>query len=105
MSRFTGLLALVLIVGGAYAFSTNRKAISPKVVFWGLTLQFALAVLVLRTPFGLVFQFIGGGVTRMLDFAQAGSEFVFGPLASAKGPAGVVFAFHVLPVIIFVASF
>src|SRR5579884_2551447 len=41
----------------------------------------------------------------MLDFAQAGSEFVFGPLAKANGPAGVVFAFHVLPVIIFVASF
>ncbi len=105
MSRFTGLLGLAAILGGAYAFSSRRKSIPVRVVAWGLGLQFALALLVLRTPFGLLFQWIGAGVNHMLDFAQAGSEFVFGPLAKANGPAGVVFAFHVLPVIIFVASF
>jgi CNT family concentrative nucleoside transporter len=105
MSRFTGLLGLALILAGAYIFSTNRRAIQPRVVLWGLGLQIALALLVLRTGFGRVFEFIGAGVTRMLEFAQAGNEFVFGSLASPKGPAGVVFAFHVLPIIIFVASF
>src|SRR5262249_35752423 len=63
-----------------------------------------LALLVLRRPVGRVFEVIGAGVTRLLDFAQAGSQFVFGPLAKADGPAGVVFAFNVLPIIIFVAS-
>ena len=105
MDRFTGVLGLALILAGAWAFSTNRRAIRPRVVLWGVGLQIALAVLVLRTGFGRVFEVIGRGVTRMLDFAQAGSEFVFGSLASVKGPAGVVFAFHVLPIIIFVASF
>jgi len=105
MTRFTGLLGLALILAGAYAFSTNRRAIQPRVVLWGLGLQLALALLVLRTGFGRVFETVGAGITRMLDFAQAGSEFVFGPLAKATGPAGVVFAFRVLPIIIFVASF
>jgi CNT family concentrative nucleoside transporter len=105
MSRFTGLLGLALILAGAYAFSTNRRAIRPKVVVSGLLLQIVLALLVLRTAAGRIFEIIGAGVTRMLDFAQAGSQFVFGPLARADGPAGVVFAFQVLPIIIFVASF
>ena len=105
MSRLTGLLGLGLILVGAWAFSTRRTSIRPRVVLWGLGLQITLALLVLRTGFGRVFELIGAGVTRMLDFAQAGSEFVFGPLASATGPAGVVFAFRVLPIIIFVASF
>ena len=106
MSRFTGLLGLALIVGGAYAFSTRRRAIPLKVVLWGLGLQFALALLVLRTPFGRIFQWIGAGVNHMLDYAQTGSSFVFwAPVPVLKPPSGVIFAFHVLPIIIFVASF
>ncbi len=104
MSRFTGLLGLAVILAGAYVFSTNRRAIRPRVVLWGLGLQIGLALLVLRTQFGRVFEVAGAGVTGMLGFAQKGSEFVFGPLARADGPAGVVFAFNVLPIIIFVAS-
>ncbi|HYM11574.1 MAG TPA: nucleoside transporter C-terminal domain-containing protein [Bryobacterales bacterium] len=106
MSRFTGVLGLALIVGGAWVFSTNRRAIRLKVVLWGLGLQLVLALLVLRTGVGRVFEFIGRGVTHMLDFAQAGSTFVFwAPAPGGKGPEGVVFAFHVLTIIIFVASF
>ena len=105
MSRFTGLLGLALILAIAYALSTNRRAIQPRIVLWGLGLQIVLAVLVLRTGFGRVFEVMGAGVTGMLGFAQRGSEFVFGPLAKADGPLGVIFAFHVLPIIIFVASF
>jgi CNT family concentrative nucleoside transporter len=104
MSRFTGLLGLALILAAAWVFSADRRAIRPRVVVWGLFLQITLALLVLRTNFGRVFEVIGGVITRLLDFAQEGSSLVFGPLASATGPAGVVFAFRVLPVIIFVAS-
>ena len=75
MSRFTGVLGLALILAGAYLFSTNRRAIRPKVVLWGLALQIALALLVLRTGFSRVFEVIGAGVTRLRDFAQTGSNF------------------------------
>jgi CNT family concentrative nucleoside transporter len=104
MSRFTGLLGLALILAAAWVFSSDRRAIRPRVVVWGLILQIVLALLVLRTGFGRVFEVIGGVITRLLDFAQAGSTFVFGSLASTTGPVGVVFAFRVLPIIIFVAS-
>ena len=105
LSRFTGLLGLALIVAGAYLFSTNRRAIRTKGVLCGLGLQIALALLVLRTGFGRVFEVIGEGVTRLRDFAQKGGEFVFwAPVAGGQGPAGVVFAFHILTIIIFVAS-
>jgi CNT family concentrative nucleoside transporter len=106
MSRFTGLLGLALIVGGAWVFSTNRRAIQLKVVLWGLGLQLVLALLVLRTAVGRIFEFIARGVTHMLDYAQSGSAFVFWAPGVVKGPPnGVVFAFHVLTIIIFVASF
>ncbi len=106
MSRFTGLLGLALILAVAYALSTNRRAIRLKVVLSGLVLQIVLAVLVLRTGFGRVFEVMGMGVNKMLEYAQEGYKFVFwAPQPGGQGAQGVVFAFHVLPIIIFVASF
>jgi concentrative nucleoside transporter, CNT family len=105
MERFTGIAGLVLIVSVAWLFSAQRRAIKGRVVFWGLTLQFAFAVLVLKTGFGRVFQAIGSGVNSMLEYAEAGSQFVFGPLGAKEGAFGVVFAFQVLPIVIFIASF
>jgi CNT family concentrative nucleoside transporter len=60
---------------------------------------------VLKTDFGLIFQKIGDGVNAMLDFVEAGSGFLFGPLGLKSGPFGVIFAFQVLPIVIFIASF
>src|SRR5256886_5179445 len=105
MGRFTGLLGLVVILGVAYLLSNQRRAIRLRILFWGLGLQFAFAVLVLRTDFGKVFQAIGAGVNAMLDFAEVGSQFLFGPLGTKGGPFGVIFAFQVLPIVIFIASF
>ena len=68
-------------------------------------LQFAFAVLVLKTDFGLIFKRIGDGVNAMLEFAEVGSQFLFGPLGTKGGPYGVIFAFQVLPIVIFIASF
>lgn len=104
MDRFTGLLGLVLILGVAYGVSENRRRISPRIVIWGLVLQFAFAFLVLKTDFGRVFQAASGAVNALLDYAEAGSQFVFGPLGAKSGPFGVVFAFQVLPIVIFIAS-
>src|SRR3954463_3378608 len=105
MGRFTGLLGLVVILGVAYLFSSQRHAIRLRILLWGLGLQFAFAVLVLRTDFGKLFQAIGAGVNAMLEYAEVGSQFLFGPLGTKGGPFGVVFAFQVLPIVIFIASF
>jgi CNT family concentrative nucleoside transporter len=105
MERFTGLLGLAVILGVAWLFSANRRAIQLRVILWGLGLQFAFAVLVLKTDFGKVFQAIGAGVNAMLRYAEVGSEFLFGPLGLKSGPHGVLFAFQVLPIVIFIASF
>ncbi|MFB3826221.1 MAG: NupC/NupG family nucleoside CNT transporter [Bryobacteraceae bacterium] len=105
MGRFTGLIGLLVILGAAWLFSAHKRAIKARVLISGMTLQFAFALLVLKTDFGLVFQAIGAGVNAMLDYAEAGSQFVFGPLGVKSGPFGVVFAFQVLPIVIFIASF
>ncbi|HWQ55227.1 MAG TPA: nucleoside transporter C-terminal domain-containing protein [Bryobacteraceae bacterium] len=105
MERFTGLIGLVVILAVAWLFSAHKRAIKARILFWGLTLQFTFAILVLKTDFGRVFHAIGVGVNAMLQFAEAGSAFVFGPLGAKSGPFGVVFAFQVLPIVIFIASF
>jgi CNT family concentrative nucleoside transporter len=104
MDRYTGLLGLVVILGGCYLFSTNRKAIQPRLLVWGLGLQFVFAFLVLKTGFGAVFQAASVAVNALLEYAEAGAKFLFGPLGSKDGPMGVVFAFQVLPIVIFIAS-
>jgi len=104
MERFTGLLGLVVIVALCYALSTSRKSIKPQLLLWGLGLQFAFAFLVLKTNFGFVFQAASSAVNALLEYAEAGSKFVFGPLGEKSGPFGVVFAFQVLPIVIFIAS-
>ena len=104
MDRFTGLLGLLLILAVSFLFSSNRRAIQPRVLFWGLGLQFGFAFLVLKTDFGQLFQIASYAVNALLDYAERGSEFLFGPLGIKSGPFGVVFAFQVLPIVIFIAS-
>jgi CNT family concentrative nucleoside transporter len=105
MQRFTGLLGLVAILAVAWLFSTHKRQIKLRLIVWGMGLQILFAVLVLKTDFGIVFKRIGDGVNAMLEFAEVGSQFLFGPLGTKGGPFGVVFAFQVLPIVIFIASF
>jgi CNT family concentrative nucleoside transporter len=105
MGRFTGILGLLTMLGFAYVFSTNRRAIRLKTIAWGLGLQFVFAVFVLRIDAGrIVFQKAGDVVTRLLGYAYAGSHFVFGDLAKPGSQLGY-FAFGVLPTVIFIAAF
>jgi len=78
-----------------------QARIKLRIVAWGLGLQFAFAVIVLKTPASEVLQTISNGVKAMFGYAEAGSTFVFGDLGTAKPPMGFVFAFQVLPIIIF----
>jgi CNT family concentrative nucleoside transporter len=105
VGRFTGFLGLAIILAVAWLLSAKPRAVKLRIVVWGLGLQFAFALLVLKTGFGRVFQAIGAGVNAMLGYVEAGTLFLFGPLGIAKGPYGVIFAFQVLPIVIFIASF
>ena len=104
MDRLVGLVGIAVILGLAVGFSTNRKAIRWSLVGWGLGLQLMLALFILKTDVGRTFfQALGSGVTKLLDFAGEGSAFVFGPLVRDPN-MGFIFAFKVLPAIIFVGS-
>src|ERR1700729_2205540 len=106
MGRFTGILGLLTMLGLAYALSSNRRAIRLKTVAWGLGLQLLFASLVLRFDAGRdLFEKIGAGVTKMLSYSYEGSSFVFGELGKQNSSLGLIFAFQVLPTIIFIASF
>jgi concentrative nucleoside transporter, CNT family len=110
---FGGILAF------AYALSTNRRAIRGQVVAWGLGLQVLFALLVLKTDAGQrTFQWLGDRMRQLLEYSAVGATLVFGPLGDravwtrvmtgALGEAGaqygVIFAFQILPTIIFIAA-
>jgi CNT family concentrative nucleoside transporter len=108
MERLLSLVGLVVILAIAYLFSTDRKAIRGKTVFWGLVLQFLFALFVLKTTVGqVVFAWLGAKINRLLQFSFVGSEFLFGKLGLPGGGGdniGFIFAFQVLPTIIFIAA-
>jgi len=105
MGRFTGILGLLTMLGLAYIFSTNRKAIRLKTVGWGLGLQIGFAFFVLRVEEGRkLFQRAGDAVNQLLAYAFAGSQFVFGDLGKQGSHFGFYFAFQVLPTVIFICA-
>jgi CNT family concentrative nucleoside transporter len=105
MGRFTGLLGILTMLLLAYIFSTDRKAIRAKTVAWGLGLQFAFAFFVLRFEIGrYIFQKAGDAVNKLLSYSFVGSEFMFGELGKKISSFGFIFAFQVLPTIIFIAA-
>lgn len=106
MRRFAGILGMLTMLGLAYAFSTNRRAIRLKTVAWGLFLQLTFAFFVLRFELGRrIFEIAGFYVNRLLSFSYVGSEFVFGEIGKKISAMGFSFAFQVLPTIIFIAAF
>ena len=105
MSRYIGLLGIALIIGVGVLLSSNRRAIRWSVIAWGLGLQVTFALFVLKVPAGQeLFRTLGAAVTALLHFSYAGSEFVFGEIGKPDSSLGVVFAFQVLPAIIFVSA-
>ena len=108
MGHFTGILGIGVIVGLAWLFSSDRKAIKLKTVLWGFGLQFALGIFVLKSTIGgKVFGLLSDGASKLLSYSYAGSSFVFGDIGLPKeiSRLGFSFAFQVLPTIIFIAAF
>ena len=125
MGDYIGILGMAVILGIAYAFSSNRKAINLRVVGAALALQAAIAAFVLYFDWGRnVIRFLSDGVLAIISYSRAGIDMVFGPLADISiptrgtieseygltmvpdAPIGVAFSFaiNVLPIIIFFAA-
>ncbi|MCB0390838.1 MAG: hypothetical protein KDD58_06100 [Bdellovibrionales bacterium] len=110
MERLVSLLGLVCLVAMAYAISKHRKHVDFRIVATGLGLQLILALLVLGVPglgipgpFRGAFELANDFIVSLLNFTVQGSKFIFGDLLDVK-KSGFIFAFQVLPTIIFMAS-
>ena len=102
MERFTGLLGILAILLAAVLFSKHKRAIRPSVILWGVGLQLLFAFIVLRTPAADAFRVVSEKVNALIGYSLAGSKFVFGDQLGGSQP--VVFAFQVLPIVIFISS-
>ena len=104
-SFFRGLLGLISLLLISYLFSRNRKGIDWKLVGKGLSIQILFAVLILKVPFVYsVFNFIAKGFAKIINFTNKGSEFLFGNLMIPSESWGYIFAFQVLPTVIFFSA-
>jgi CNT family concentrative nucleoside transporter len=111
MERFTGLIGIAVILGIAFLFSNNRKAINYRLVISGISLQFLIAILVLKIPpVTAFFQKLGHGMEKIEQFAKEGASFVYGGIAVQQfdgtlgtfRSGGFVFAFNITATIILV---
>ena len=103
MHYLIGLAGVLVILLLAWLLSRDRKAIRPRVVGAAFALQAGIAVMVLHVPWGRdVLAFLSAGVSNLLGYANAGTQFLFGRLAT--DPLGQMFAIQALPVIIFFAA-
>ena len=107
MNQFTGIIGIVVLLAIAYAMSDNREKINYRTVAWGLALQIMFGVLILKTPIGRpIFSFVDKMISKLIGFADKGSEFVFGSQVNDIGfhPAFESIAFRLLPTIIFFSA-
>jgi concentrative nucleoside transporter, CNT family len=119
LARYTGVLGILAVLAAAWLFSTDRRRIRWRTIFWGLGLQVTFAFLVLRFSFGqAAITWAGSVVTNMLAATFAGTQVLFGELGLPNAgrfgalisdklhpAAGAIFAFQVLPTIIFISAF
>jgi CNT family concentrative nucleoside transporter len=114
MGRWTGVIGILLILLVAFLSSTNRRAIRWRTILWGVGLQILFAFAVLRWPWGqFALRKTADFITNIIGYAGFGARFVFAWLAEdqtflnaiRKEPVGpVIFAFIVMPIVIFIAS-
>jgi len=99
-----GLFGLAVLIGIAWLFSNNKRAVDWRLVVTGIALQIAFAAVVLLVPGGRdVFDALGKGFVKILSFVNEGSGFIFGSLMDTS-QFGFIFAFQVLPTIIFFSA-
>jgi len=98
-------LGMAVLLGFCYLLSTNRRAINWRLVGGGITLQILLALLILKVPgVNLIFDYIAGFFQAVLQYTEAGAEFLFGSIINDQETFGYIFAFQVLPTIVFFSA-
>lgn len=106
MDRYTGVLGILAVLGAAWLGSTDRRRIRWRTVAWGIGLQLIFAFCVLRFDFGQrAMAWAGDVVNSMLHSTEAGTRVLFGALGTPNTSLGSIFAFQVLPTIIFISAF
>jgi CNT family concentrative nucleoside transporter len=106
LDRFTGVLGILAVLLAAWLGSTDRKHIRWRTVAWGLSLQLVFAFFVLKFTYGqAAMAWAGGVVGKMLGATEAGTKVLFGALGTPNTSLGSIFAFQVLPTIIFISAF
>lgn len=104
-SLWRGAIGMISLIFIAFLFSSNRKAINWKIVGIGLTFQLLIAIGVLKVEFiKSIFEFVGSLFVSVLEFTRAGSKFLFEGLVVDMDTFGFIFAFQVLPTIIFFSA-
>ncbi len=105
-SLFHGLLGMLVLILIAYAFSSNRKAISWRVVLTGIAIQLVLAFGILEVPVvQMFFEYIGRLFVKILEFTRAGTDFLFAAFSTGKIETPLLnFAITILPTIIFFSA-
>ena len=111
MSRFIGVIGIILFLAIAYGMSNNRKQINYKTVGVGLVLQFLLAVFILKVPLGVkIFAFVATVINKILDSSMKGAEFVFGWLCGPKSetviapPDNFIYAIMMIATMVLIMS-
>ncbi|MBI1183845.1 Na+ dependent nucleoside transporter [bacterium] len=99
------LLATTVFLGIAYLLSSNKKLVNKKQIIWGLLLQLSFAIAVLKVPFVKdAFRYVANAFNGLLQVSEAGAEFLFGNLIDPSQSWGYLFAFKVLPTIVFFSA-
>lgn len=105
-NRYLNIVGIFVILGIAWLFSHKRSAINKQTISAAFLLHITLAFFVLRTGLGItIIGWVADAVGQLYGAAESGIQFVFGNLANASGPWGFIFAFKVLPIIIFFGAF
>ncbi len=102
---FRASIGVFVLLSICYLLSNDRRAINWRLVTIGIGLQVLLAVLILKAPYvSNIFDWISAGFRMVIDFTAAGSEFLFGSIVNDKESFGYIFAFQVLPTIVFFSA-
>lgn len=105
MTILINALGIVILLGALYLLSSNKKDINKKLIIKALLIQFVVAFLLVKFPLGrIALQQVSDVVTNVLSYGKEGLGFLFGPLADAGAPTGMIFAIQVLGNIIFISA-
>ena len=105
MTVLINILGIAVLLGGLYLFSSNKEKINKKMIVKALIIQLVLAFLLVKFPLGRVaLGWVSDIVTNILSYGAVGLDFIFGSLADAGAPTGMVFGISVLGNIIFISA-